>query len=666
MDYQGQFPIDTKRNKNSILDPDSGLPQGVFEGSDLQSYVPVEWFKDVATLGLPIPHFRTFVSSGTGGEQSKVSFSEEGLRLYQEEAIAHFKQVLQELFPPDTKISGFSLIPTVAEWASSSLAQMVDWFAKEFDVTYVRTLNELPHDRPIWILGTVAHFVNVMKTENGLPLHKDSIVFETGGSKNIGVEKKDFYSDLQKFFHLKDKNIWSEYGMCELACQAYGPGNGVWKFANHVRCYVQKPDHSFSLKGIGCLTVWDPKRIDCPHPIRTQDLVEITDGGIRYLHRLKTSPLRGCSLLVSDAGSIKSSTHSEKNMREIKISFDDRVADRATLFHEFADKFFKDSKVIQSLGSEIGSTHAAQKTLENLHSEITNSDWPKILENATQQKPIADEWLFILPNNHSLVGIYPLAVAYVLGLNVNVRLPRNFSSDHSLIFLFYQGLSKRPGAHFELSSPQIQIGQDDLSPRIGSILCFGTDETVQQIKKMSQLPTVGFGNHIVALYTDRLTPEQARTVVEEAFSLGQRGCLSARLLFCEQPVNSIQIETLRNEFGKYWQTHFDIETQTALQHQFISLARFFGDDIQWKEQSALFPILNAIDTELANLDFSTLVSRHPFHLPIIYGVPENVLKESHSLLREQGIYLYALDQKPSQPGWDGTLNGQPLFVTSSL
>src|SRR5690606_5820376 len=115
----------------------------------------------------------------------------------------------------------------------------------------------------------------------------------------------ELYTALAARFGLTTDDIISEYGMCELAAQAYdvaAGGHRRLRFPPWVRCGVVTGPGVIASAGEGALVVWDPQRIDVPAPIRTEDLIALDeDGGFRLLGRLGGAPLRGCSLRVGEA-----------------------------------------------------------------------------------------------------------------------------------------------------------------------------------------------------------------------------------------------------------------------------------------------------------------------------------------------------------------------------
>ena len=72
---------------------------------------------------------------------------------------------------------------------------------------------------------------------------------------------------------MPQENIISEYGMCELASQAYdffdeNLKTRAYRFPFWVKSFVLPPWGELFSRGKGCLLIEDPLRIDYPFPMR--------------------------------------------------------------------------------------------------------------------------------------------------------------------------------------------------------------------------------------------------------------------------------------------------------------------------------------------------------------------------------------------------------------
>src|SRR5690606_1490293 len=114
--------------------------------------------------------------------------------------------------------------------------------------------------RPIIFFTTGFQLVHLLDSTPNLRLPCQLFVLETGGTKgrSRSVSKTELYTLLSEQWGLSMRQILSEYGMAELACQAYysDPNRQYFKFADHVRVSVQTGMNQFEREGVGNLTVF--------------------------------------------------------------------------------------------------------------------------------------------------------------------------------------------------------------------------------------------------------------------------------------------------------------------------------------------------------------------------------------------------------------------------
>ena len=77
--------------------------------------------------------------------------------------------------------------------------------------------------KPLWLFGTAFHWLNALDAGLCEPLPRGSVVFETGGTKGKSreVTREQLFEEIAAGFSVPTTAIVSEYGMSELACQAY-------------------------------------------------------------------------------------------------------------------------------------------------------------------------------------------------------------------------------------------------------------------------------------------------------------------------------------------------------------------------------------------------------------------------------------------------------------
>ena len=285
----------------AIIPQDSKLPSENFPAPLFNcSYLPIARFKtDSRKFFQGNEIAGKFLSSGTTNQQRAVSyFSRAGLTSYRAVAVRCFAKVLASYWQHYSGL-GISLI---ANKRQSSLATMINWFAKRWPMHFVseRQLanRQFIDQQPIFLWATAGQLRRLFGGKT-IRLPTGSLVIETGGFKNLTVSlnDRDFYRQIADFFAIDYQSVISEYSMCELACQAYRlKGRGSYRFPTWVKLYVEC-DGKICQSGDGVLIIYDRLRSDYPWPLRTDDLVSLaSDGSFQVLGRLANAPLRGCSL----------------------------------------------------------------------------------------------------------------------------------------------------------------------------------------------------------------------------------------------------------------------------------------------------------------------------------------------------------------------------------
>ncbi len=201
-------------------------------------------------LDRPEAIVRTFLSSGTtsAAERSKSPFSERGLELYRHGSLLSFAQMLKDVgLASPSRTAGISLIPRVEVWPDSSLAQMVEWISVIHPTRYIElsdcvNLEIEPGQKPLWFFATGYQLVQLFDAHARIRLPEGSIVIETGGTKtqSRSVDRAELHRMITSIFQIAPDRIVSEYGMCELACQAY-----EWQGPKHRRFSVSELGRNF-------------------------------------------------------------------------------------------------------------------------------------------------------------------------------------------------------------------------------------------------------------------------------------------------------------------------------------------------------------------------------------------------------------------------------------
>jgi hypothetical protein len=545
------------------------------------SYLPIRAFRsDPSRLWLAVDKLRIFLSSGTnsGPEgRSRSAFTPEGLRFYKAASLTGFLGVLETLVLPFSdnflNMSILSLVPDVEKWPDSSLAQMISWFGEVWPLNYADHLNlndvltriedRSKTKQPICILGTAFHYVHFLDAweRAGKPkisLPRGSILVETGGTKGKSrdITRSELYKLMSDAFAVQTSSIVSEYGMCELASQAWDfvvkPSDSDlarrrFKFPWWVTLAVMTHPSRAEQTGDGALLVHDHARIDLLSrngviPIQTEDLVNLEEGGLFSLQgRVPNAPLKGCSMLAEPAASPASLDHAENTQTKSakpgpSVDLDSEVISRkAPSVRRWLLDLCADMEGQKRLINELQSTYLAKEALSDLVAGIPNKN-EEMVSSALRSvgtQSVAERWLLIAPSSHSLALIQPIIAGLLLGLDVRVRVPTIASVPGADTFLFRAiQLAKEHGLHLETLDPSWRIGPRDLLDG-EHVLIFGDDDTCGQFKKFAPGRVNAFG-HITSLTVangrDLMNPVTCQQILRDHLALRQRGCLSSRAI----------------------------------------------------------------------------------------------------------------------------------------
>ena len=653
-------------------------------GDFQQPYLPIEWLRCH-----DLPRFvtnnacQTFLSSGTtGAQRSRAPFSRRGLDLYRRGALLCFRQIVKEKLGceiPET--AGFSLIPTRDIWPDSSLAQMVHWLSEHAPVQYVTAASYESalgnHAKgPVWIFATALHFLQLMEENVSVDLPPGALLIETGGYKGrtLSLTKHDFYQALSRHFNIPTDRIVSEYGMCELASQAYdwtseakSTGRRL-RFPGWVQPFVLPGTGKFLTKGTGALTVWDPLRIDLPWPIRTQDVVSLhADGSFELLGRASTAVTRGCSYNVD-----MNSKPTLKSSRTGTAAPDRRPRPEPAR-HSFLpawQTFLKSPRVQQAFACEIGDPTVAKRALTDLAQSFPQD--PKhlsaALDTAVGAGPYFHEWLMLLPNNHSLAGIYPLVFGALAGLKTHVRIPTEFAGSPNLLLLTIDFLNEQFDGYAQQVPSTMRL--PDVPPAADAVFAFGHPKTIKEISRLTSLPVHAFDQDGALSFVEaRSLAHYAPEIIHDAFGLAGRGCMSTRAVVIwngrKEDAEAYQ-QILLEYWRVYWQSPLDPRVLAGLDQLSLGLdMQRYRPLTRQKLNDALFPVAKV-----------PVLSQDQFCLPIFICEEPSFSGAAHRLKQilprisiaysEESTANFHLPLHPhgssSSYAWDGTLWETPLFA----
>ncbi len=707
-----------------IQSPQWKLLGGEIDDNKSIDYLPIEALRGQGATGFfcGVSSVRTFRSSGTTDKDRSTSlFSREGLELYRERSLAQFSYVLDQVLPPqgDASRLGLSLIPDSDAWPDSSLAQMLTWISEAFELKFVseaelKSAISSNKNRRLWIFGTAFHWVNALDSGATQLLPPGSVIFETGGTKGRSreIKREDLYLELSEAFGIPSEAIVSEYGMCELACQAYDfvpHGQKLdlelrrFRFYHDVELAVLDRPGSARSHGRGGLMVRDPARVDYPWFVRTEDLAEISDGSFKLLGRTPKAPLKGCSLgaekVLGNDQRVNGPTHDRSICTDSPSGLCPNLIDqRIKLIADFLNDFLVSERALATFAAELGSTKAAASALADVKSGIpdSRSRWDSAISAALgRNRNQAAKWLFILPENHSLVGLYPLSIAYAAGLAVSVRLPKAFEQSGSLISVFLSEVKKLAGAVIDVLPSHWRIGDHTEMPPVDAILCYGSSETVKKIQSFTNLPVRGFGHRIpVTVVPINEIRDSSDKIAADCLSLGQLGCMSSRAIFVvhdgTEPCSLDDLlGSLQLSGREFWATPIPWQKLVSLDAEAFRYTTL-GAKIRLPD-SAASPLVCWSEMKPSPKfgEFDALLSRTQFCLPVVscaakdlqsfvlslskhlkymenigtITVPHNQVSEIGDALSRHGLpgaSIRGLGQA-NAPKWDGYHEGLSLF-----
>lgn len=272
------------------------------------AYLPIQFFKSYKVQsGTWVPE-KTFLSSGTGGQQSQHLVRDGSF--YRK----HTQRIFEAMIGQINDVCFLALLPGYLERKGSSLIEMVDHFIGEsghpdsgFYLNEYESLSskldQLNQDAQTVILFGVS-FALLDFVDQYQPCMDHTIIIETGGMKS---SKKE-YTKHDILQHLKGKTnakaIYSEYGMTELLSQAYAKDAIHFDIPPYMSIDVKEitdPFTSCKTGKTGQINIIDLANIDTCAFIQTQDIGRLNaDGRFELLGRLDESDIRGCNLLLEE------------------------------------------------------------------------------------------------------------------------------------------------------------------------------------------------------------------------------------------------------------------------------------------------------------------------------------------------------------------------------
>lgn len=264
-------------------------------------FLPISFFKTQSILSSNDPVIKTFVSSGTTGNNTSKHHIND-LKIYEES----FNKSFDNFYPSNQNTAIIALLPSYLERENSSLIYMVNrllernkhpksgFHLKLDDQTLDFLVNS---DENKLLIGVTFALLDLAEQKQKL---KNTTIIETGGMKGRRKEiiREELHLILKK--ELSAKAVHSEYGMTELLSQAYFQGDH-FTCPNWMQVFKREPTDPFCVKtfGKGALNIIDLANINSCSFIATDDLGEVyNQQEFNVLGRTDNSQLRGCNLLI--------------------------------------------------------------------------------------------------------------------------------------------------------------------------------------------------------------------------------------------------------------------------------------------------------------------------------------------------------------------------------
>lgn len=268
-------------------------------------FLPISFFKSHRVIGDHLQVDRVFQSSGTGGERSKHYLADTSL--YEASFIINFEREFGSL----DEICILGLLPNYQENPNSSLLYMMNELMERtasngsqylsLDQADLKQLLQKANQSQLKTILVGVSFA-LMDLAELMPLDLSNlIIIETGGMKGQRKEltREALHNQLKEAFH--QKQIMSEYGMCELLSQAYSKANGIFTCPPWMKVYTRPMHDPFGpmeLKRTGVVKIIDLANIYSCSFIETEDLGKVyANETFEILGRLDHTQLRGCNLM---------------------------------------------------------------------------------------------------------------------------------------------------------------------------------------------------------------------------------------------------------------------------------------------------------------------------------------------------------------------------------
>lgn len=611
--------------------------------------LPIEFLKenpDAVESDFPAESVHSFLSSGTTArDRSRSSFSSQGMQDYRDFSAYSFRAMLAN-FSGGKLMPGISMIPPKSEWPTSSLAQMLAWLSEIYPLTYWKSDLPVPK-QPVWLFATGFHIVQFHDEGGYFPLPPGSVVVETGGTKGKTrtVSRSETYSMIEHCFRVDKNHIVSEYGMCELASQAYDfvdiPKGKIiplhdraFRFPVWAQVKILDARQQVQNEGMGSLIVHDKARTDLASPLRTEDRVDLrSDGSFQLLGRVAFSPLKGCSLLAEEILA-DSQSHLEGSLphpvHHSAINDLDLLS-RAKTIHERTQTMLADESFHKLVQKSLSLEILANWALEDLRRSVpqTPEAWVRAARETRNESP---SWLIIPPRTHDFALMQPLFMAAVLDLKGVVRETR----DTDLI-RYWQDLFK-DFWQFSVVNSNWRLDESTVLPA-HSVMVFGSDDTIEAIRAVTSHPVHGFGNWITLSIIHKKNWSE-NSWIKDAFSLRQEGCMSSRLLVVWDEDAPAELEKRTIKIGD-----LSPSEQIHLAHSELDLA-LSGYQLLPRSDSNELVVGHRLYSKTCEIQ--EYLNTRPLTLPVLRASRSDLDNLREQIMKNPSFKLVSLDKESNE------------------
>ena len=309
--------------------------------------------------------------------------------------------------------------------------------------------------------------------------------------------------------------------------------------------------------------------------------------------------------------------------------------------------------------AEFTSPVVAGNTVEDLLCQIpcNEDEWLQVVRETEKFLNQGETWIFLLPSSHSVASLYPLSVAYLMGIKSIIKCSRRNPGAENVILEFISYMNQELGADISTLDPTLGLKQTIEVETAKGIFCFGADQTIHWLKSQFQVPIAGAGHglSVCIVAQDELEREMAK-ITKDIRALGGRGCMSTKaiiLLASEQETEERVTATIR-AFNEHLANTAHSETD-GYRMQIFDKEFLTDDEVR---QLLLECSANVIPTIVVR--HSPSQKNHQQLQTMIRSIPEIQWITMNGV--NLGSELTHLPLGESQaPKWDGRHGSTPLF-----